>query len=298
MSALRSRSLAGLLGPFFFLFLLFWLVPLIGGLRLSLHSNTLVGEGVFVGLEHYRELMEDARYFKALRNTSFYAFLSLALILPVAVVFAHALQSLGGRLRSLLQFVMLIPGLTPPAVLALLFLLVFHGRQGLLNQWFVIPLGGQPINWLKDPDVILIALIMQCAWRWLGFMTFFIHSGMQAIPGMYYEALEVETHKAWHRFRWVTLPCLRHVILFCLMYLVVDAFALFSGAYVLLGGSGGTADAGLMLVSYTYQRALAFGEFGSAAAMSVSVAPCLLGILGFVVWISRRWAFKSGGHKA
>lgn len=53
-----------------------------------------------------------------------------------------------------------------------------------------------------------------------------------------------------------------------------------------------------MLVSYTYQRALAFGEFGSAAAMSVSVAPCLLGILGCVVWISRRWAFKSGGHKA
>ena len=45
MSAVRSRSLAGLLGPFFFLFILFWLVPLIGGLKLSLHSNTLVGEG-------------------------------------------------------------------------------------------------------------------------------------------------------------------------------------------------------------------------------------------------------------
>ena len=60
MSAVRSRSLAGLLGPFFFLFILFWLVPLVGGLRLSLHSNTLVGEGAFVGLEHYRELMDDS----------------------------------------------------------------------------------------------------------------------------------------------------------------------------------------------------------------------------------------------
>jgi ABC-type sugar transport system permease subunit len=298
MKQLRYRSLIGLLGPFFLCFVLFWLVPLIGGVRLSFYANTLVGEGSFVGFDHYRALLDDARYFKAIRNTSIYALGSLLCILPLSLVLAHALQSLASRWRSVIQFVLLVPGLTPPAVLALLFLLVFHGRAGLLNQWFVMPLGGQPINWLKDPDVILAALVLQCIWRWLGFITFFVHSGMQAIPSMYYEALQIESRHAWHRFWWVTLPGLRHVLLFCLIYLIVDAFALFSGAYVLLGGSGGTADAGLMLVSYLYQSALTFGRFGSAAAMGIAIAPCLLGILGLMAWFGSKYSRQTGGSKA
>ena len=104
---------------------------------------------------------------------------------------------------------------------------------------------------------------------------------------MYYEALQVESARSWHRFRWVTFPFLRHVILFCIVYLIVDAFALFSGAYVLLGGSGGTADAGLLMVSYTYQKAFTFGDFGTAAAMSVLMAPFLL----FLLWVCF-WGYK------
>jgi len=164
-------------------------------------------------------------------------------------------------------------------VLALLFLLVFHGRQGLLNQGLVIPFGARPVNWLKDPDFILTALVLQCAWRWLGFMAFLVSAAMDAVPRMYYEAFRVESENAWLRFRHVTLPGIAPMLVFVLIYLVVDACALFSGAYVLLGGSGGTADAGLLLISYNYQTAFTFGKFGSAAAMSLMAAPALLAFI-------------------
>lgn len=295
MNFARRHAVYGLLAPFFILFVCFWLAPLIGGVRMSLYSDQLFGESSFVGLQHYRELLNDGRYFKAVRNTAVYTLASIGLILPLSLLLAHGLKSVHARLRPAFQFMMLLPGLTPPAVLALLFLLVFHGRQGLLNQWFVIPFGGKPINWLKDPDFILMALVLQCVWRWLGFITFFLVAAMESIPKMYYEALQVESTKAWHRFRWVTLPFLRHVLLFCLVYLIVDAFALFSGAYVLLGGSGGTADAGLLLVSYTYQSAFSFGKFGTAAAMSVMVAPWLLCLLWGCFWGYRRWTSRGAG---
>jgi len=298
MHFLRRHAVYGLLAPFFIFFLCFWVAPLVGGVRMSLYSDDLFGETTFVGLEHYRTLLEDARYFKAIRNTAVYTIASVGLILPAALLLAHGLKSVYGRWRPLLQFFLLLPGLTPPAVLALLFLLVFHGRQGLLNQWLVLPFGGKAINWLKDPDFILMALVFQCAWRWVGFMTFFLHSGMEAIPKMYYEALQVESNRAWHRFRWVTLPGLRNVLLFCLVYLVVDAFALFSGAYVLLGGSGGTADAGLLLVSYTYQHAFTFGKFGSAAAMSLMVAPWLLCLLWGSIYGYRRFRLKRSSGRS
>jgi ABC-type sugar transport system permease subunit len=170
-------------------------------------------------------------------------------------------------------------------VLALLFLLVFHGREGLLNQLFVEPLGLESVNWLRDPDFILPALVMQGVWRWTGFVTFFFLAGMEAIPKALYEAAHLETNSRWRVFWSVTLPQLRPVVLFSAVYLMVDAFATFSGAYVL--------DAGLLLVSYTYQQAFTFGQFGMAAAMTVSVAPLLLGLLAFFVAV--RWKLEPGG---
>lgn len=276
-----------LLLPFFALLAAFWLVPLLGGVRLSLCSNDLTGPGLFVGLAHYRALLDDARFFKALRNTFTYTALSLATILPLSLLLAQALRLTFARLRPALTFLLLLPGLTPPAVLALLFLLVFHGREGLLNQLFVLPLGLKDINWLRDPDFILPALVMQAVWRWTGFITFFFLAGMEAIPKALFEAAHLETDSRWRVFWSVTLPQVRPVTLFAAVYLVVDGFATFSGAYVLLGGSGGTADAGLLLVSYAYQQAFTFGQFGTAAAMSVSVAPLMLGLLALC--FAARW---------
>lgn len=280
-----------LLLPFFCFFLVFWVVPLVGGLRMSFYSNDLYGESNFVGFDHYRALLSDTRYAKALKNTSLYAASSILLILPLAVLFAHLLRASWHRLRPILTFLLLLPGLTPPAVLALLFLLVFHGREGLLNQLVVLPFGMKAVNWLKDPNFILSALVLQTVWRWTGFITLFILAGMEGIPHVLYDAARMATSSRWNLFRAVTFPSLKPVLLFSGVYLLVDAFSLFSGAYVLLGGSGGTADAGLVLVSYTYQQAFAFGRFGTAAAISASVAPLLLSALAVCFLRTRRsWA--------
>lgn len=273
------RQTFWLLAPFIAAFALFWIAPLLGGVRLALHSNELVGETRFVGAENFRRLADDPSYFRALRNTALFTLCSISLIVPLALACAQALRLTYARARPVLTFLLLLPGLTPPAVLALLFLLVFHGREGLLNQLFVMPLGFAPINWLRDPDWILPALVLQSVWRWTGMITFFLLAGMEAIPRPLFEAAHLETRSRWRVFRAVTLPLLRPVLVFSAVYLAVDACAMFSGAYVLLGGSGGTADAGLLLVSYVYQQAFTFGNFGTAAAASVSVAPVLLALL-------------------
>jgi ABC-type sugar transport system permease subunit len=74
---------------------------------------------------------------------------------------------------------------------------------------------------------------------------------------------------------------LSHVLAFTSVFLFLDACVLFEGAYILLGGSGGTLDAGLLLVAYTYQTAFTLGRFGSAAAMGFSMVPLLM----IAVWL-------------
>jgi ABC-type sugar transport system permease subunit len=198
--------------------------------------------------------------------------------------------------------------LTPPSVLAVLFLMVFHGRNGLLNQLVILPLieaanaiidvakahgvnieliGQAPINWLKDPDFILAGLVLQMVWRWTGFMTFFILAGMEGIPRVYYEAARLATGSRWNHFWHVTLPQLRPVLLFVAIYLLVDGFSLFSGAFVLLGGSGGTADAGLLTISYVFQKTRFF-DYGTASAISISLLPLMIAVMGGFLFLRRR----------
>jgi ABC-type sugar transport system permease subunit len=288
--------------PFLFFLLLFWVIPLIGGMKMSLHANGFGQEeccaaqncecpnsSPYVGFKHYRALANDERYFKAIRNSFTYTLASIVVIVPLALWLAHLLRATFRRLRPTLTFALLLPALTPPSVLAVLFLMVFHGRNGLLNQLFVMPLGLEPVDWLKDPDFILSGLVLQTVWRWTGFMTFFILAGIEGIPRVYYEAARLATGSRWRQFWHVTLPQLRPVLLFVAVYLVVDGFSLFSGAFVLLAGSGGTANAGLLTITYVYQKSRFF-EYGTASAISISLLPLMLLMLWGCLFLRRRTA--------
>lgn len=267
--------------PFFAAFSFFWFIPIGEGFLLSLHSNTLFGESVFSGLKHYRGLLEDRRFTIAMVNTLGYTVSTIAVIIPLSLVLALMLRRAFKKMRGILSFCLLLPGLTPPLVLALLFLLVFIGRYGMLNNLIVMPLGLPQIDWMKEPAFIRISLVIQAAWRWSGFITFFILSGLEGIPKNYYDIALSEGAGPFHIFRHVTLPLLRNILVFICIFLFIDAFVMFEGAYMLLGSSGGPRDAALLLVGYTYQTAFFHGNFGTAAAMSFSIVPVLVLILWF-----------------
>jgi len=268
-----------LLLPFLVLQVIFWMAPVLGALHTSVHSNTLGAETTFVGMENYARILENPRFWKAVANTTRLSLLTLLGVLPFALLLAQGVTQSPKRLRAVLTFSLLLPALAPPAVLALLFLLVFHGGEGILNRLLITPWGFTAVNWLKDPTAIPWALWLQSVWRWTGIVTFFLLAAMRAIPRSLYEAAHLETSSTWTVWRHITVPALRPVLIFSSLFLVVDSFAQFSGAYVLLGGSGGTADAGLLLVTLGYQTAFTFGQFGTAAAMGLLPAPFLIALL-------------------
>ena len=308
--AKQGFPLLCLLGPFFALWALFWLVPLGMGVDLSLQSPdfrpvhrdvvlpedsppsssltfldwrnppqeaSVVEAPRYVGLENFRNAIADPKFHKALGNTLVYVFGSIVVILPLAFLLAVNLHGLARLPRGVLVFFLMIPGLALPGVLSTLFYLFFHGRTGALNQYLVIPLGFDPVNWMMDPNFIMPSLIIQAVWRWTGLVTLFFLCGLEAIPRWQFEVARIEGAGAWMRMRSILLPGVRHLALFAAVFLVVDGFTAFSGAYNLLGGSGGILDSGLLLVTYVYQVAFPGGsgrfDFPGAAAMSLLVAP-------------------------
>ncbi|MED6314129.1 MAG: sugar ABC transporter permease, partial [Verrucomicrobiota bacterium] len=246
-----------------------------------------LGQAEYVGLAHYEALAGDERYYKAVQNSFTYTLASIVVIVPLALWLAHLLRATYRRLRPIFTFALLLPALTPPSVLAVLFLMVFYRDQGLLNQFVVIPFGFDPIRWQGDTDFILTGLVLQNVWRWTGFMTFFVLAGMEGIPKVYYEVARLATGSRWWHFWHVTLPQLRPVLLFVAIYLFVDGFSQFAGAKLLLGSAGGPRDAGLLTISYMNFHA-SNNDFGSATALSISLLPVMMVVLWAFLFVRRR----------
>ena len=320
----NKTSLFWLLFPFFGLWLLFWLVPLFFGIDLALQSSShlpghrdsfessiekssgfefswldkdrsIVKEQDstrYVGLENFQRVLVAPKFYKALKNTSIYFFGSVLIIIPLAFALGLSLFQLGRLPRGVIVFCLMVPGLALPGVLSTLFYLFFHGRTGALNQYFLAPLGLQPVNWMMDPLFIMPSLVMQSVWRWTGLVTLFFLCGLESIPRWQLETSDIEGAGMGMKVRTVFLPCLRPFCLFAMVFLVVDGFASFSGAYNLLGGSGGILDSGLLLVTYIYQVAFPGGsgrfDFPAATAMSLLVVPLTASVLFFVLRFRKR----------
>lgn len=267
---------------------MFWLLPIFNGLLLSFKADTFFGEAAFVGLAHYRTLLHDPRFFHALINTAKFAFGSLLTIIPLSISLAYLLFNLPPWAKRLAGFFLLLPGLTPPTVLAFLFLLVFSGEHGILNAIFITPLGFSPQNWITDPKLIQFSLVLQAIWRWTGFMTLFLLAGLEGIPRQYTEIARTEGASDLYILFKIKLPLLRNLLIFIALFLFLDAFILFEGAYVLLGSSGGTADAGLLLVAYAYAQAFSMGHFSYASAMSFSLVCVLISIVAVSLFIFKK----------
>ncbi len=283
------RRLFPLLLPFLALWVLFWVVPLFLGVDLALQnpdSGFATSENTeieYVGLENFERIISDPKFHKALSNTLYYVLGSVICIIPLAFVLAVGLFELPRLYRGTLAFCLLIPGLALPGAMSKLFYLFFHGREGALNQYLIIPLGLDPINWMMDPDFIMPSLVLQSVWRWTGVVTLFFLCALEGIPSWHFEVAKLEGMKSLSRMRLILVPGVRNLALFAGVFLIVDGVASFSGAYTLLGGSGGILDSGLLLVTYVYQVAFPGGsgrfDLPGATAMSLLVAPIVAGFL-------------------
>ncbi len=241
---------------------------------ISVHSGS--SYDFIRGWENFIRASEDAKFLHSLKNTLTFVGGTLGILLPLGFFLAAVIFDLKKRWRPICLFLLIVPSLALPGTLATLFYLFFHGKSGALNQFVTIPLGLDPINWMTDPAWILPCLIFQAVWRWTGLITLLLYCGMRSIPQWQFEVARIEGVSSWGRLRTILLPGVRHLIFFSAIFLTIDGLVSFSGAYGLLGGSGGVADAGLLFVTYLYQVAFPGGsgrmDLPLASAMSVLTA--------------------------
>ena len=278
----RRFSEAGLstylmLAPFALLFVVFAIYPVLASLRLSfMRYNAICNPEQSpcgsVGLGNYQYLiMEDSRFHKALLNTTLYVIGSVIMGMIASLSLALALQE-DTRSNRILRVIFFLPSVTSGIAIVLVWGWVFRGDDvGLLNAIFNL-IGLPTVEWLATPKLAIPILIFMAMWGGAGFGMVLFLAGLNSIPAMYYEAAVIDGAGPRERFRYITLPLLRPVMVYVGITGTIGAFQIFEGVYLLfptsVGSIGGFKDMALMIVPYLYDMGFNKFRLGYASAIA------------------------------
>lgn len=221
----------------------------------------------WAGLDPFVRLWQDGRWWTALRNTTVFTTISVALEMGLGVAFAMLLhQRFKGRGAA--RALVILPWTLPTAVMALAWAWIFNDSFGVLNDLLGrVGLVHGPIAWLGTPATAMLALVIADAWKTTPFVALIVLAGLQGIPEQVLEAARVDGLSDHQRFRRVVLPLLAPSLLVALAFRSIQAYGSFDLPYVMTGG--GPAGATETVSLYAYQNYFRYLEFGYASAIVV-----------------------------
>ncbi|GAA2100766.1 sugar ABC transporter permease [Microlunatus panaciterrae] len=267
--------------PFYILFLIFGLFPILFSIFLSFQDWDGMGEMKFVGLAQYQYLLSDPRFWNAVGNTFIIWFLSTIPMLFFALVIAFLLHQ-NIRLKGFYRVAFFLPNVTSMVAMAIVFGSVFSDSFGLVNS-ALTALKIENIPWLSTSLGIKVTIAVMVIWRFTGYNAIIYLAGLQAIPTELYDAAKVDGASTWRIFSSITVPLLRPVILFTVITSTIGGLSLFTEPQVLLGNGGGTDEAGMTIVLYQYNQAFTQFDFGygSAIAWALFIIASLFAIINW-----------------
>jgi len=259
---------------------LFVLVPVAGTLYTSLFHDVSYMERAFVGLDNYRAMFESEPFRGAVGFTLLLTATTVALEMAFGTAFAVLLsERFPGR--GVLRAIILIPWAIPTIVSAQTWKLIFQYTYGILNVLLTdLGLAADKINWLGTPASAFWALVVAEVWKTTPFVVLIVLAGLQAIPQEVIRQAKVDGAGMLTRFRRITLPLLRPVLVIALVFRTIDSLRIFDLVYVLTGGGPGGATKTLSVLGFNYFTDDRFG-MGSA----VSVATFLIAFAITLVYI-------------
>jgi len=253
------------ISPFYILFLIFGVYPVLFSLYLSFTEWKGLGPIKFVGLKNFELLFRDKLFWQSMRNGVILFFMYVPLMTFLALVLAVILNSKRVRGFRFFRTLIFIPYIMNIVAAGFTFQLMLNQKYGLVNALlgvFHIP----PVPWLESIWGGRISLCMLVIWAWLGYNMVIMLAGLQTIPSELTEAALIDGASLTQAFFFVTIPLMRPVILFSVVLSTMGSFNLFSEIYNLT--KGGPVNATITPVIEIFNQAFGNFRLGYASAMA------------------------------
>ena len=276
-----------MVSPWVIGFLIFTLGPMIYSLYLSFTSWDLFTSPQFIGFKNFIDLFtKDRVFWKTVKNTFYYAFLSVSIGMVASLFIAYFLNKPLRGMRTY-RTLLYIPATVPVVASSLIFIKLLAPDTGLVNRFLALfGINGPP--WLLHPAWVKPALILMSLWG-VGVGVTLLLAGMKGIPVEFYEAAAIDGASSRQVFFKITLPLLSPVIFFNLVMGLIGSFQTFTEVYILT--RGGPNNASQMIVPYLFDNAFRWYKMGYASAIAwVLFAICIV-FTAVIFRSSRLWVY-------
>jgi ABC-type sugar transport system permease subunit len=265
------------ISPFVLIFGTFMVYPLVQSIVLAMQQTFGPKTTVFVGLKNFADLFADRFFWLAMRNTFVFTVASVALQLPISLGLAMLLNRPRLKGRALFRLIFFSPSLVGIVFVAMMFALMFHEREGLVNILLrgVIPHFPREFPWLQE--YVMPALIIATLWISVGFNMIYFLAALQSVDRECLEAADIDGDNGWQKFLYVILPEIAPVTRFVMLLSLIGSFQLFELPFLLLNGPG-PENRGLTVVMYLYQYGFEVGDLGYASGIGWTLALVLMGL--------------------
>jgi ABC-type sugar transport system permease subunit len=272
--------------PYFIPFVAFLLIPAFWSVWLSFNRGGILDPAKYVGLQNWRAIASDSELTGSIKNTAVYAVEAILLVFTLAIVLALLLN----RYRkgsNVFKLALYVPLLAPAVLVGLIWQFLTNFDFGFVNL-ALGALGLGRLNILGSGTLALLTIVLAEVWRGLGFWTLYFLASLQNIPEELTDAARVDGARGLQRFRRITVPLLRPMLLFAVVIAIIANFQVFDTVYVLT--QGGPYESTSTLVWFIWKRLFQFQETGQGYAAAVLLLGIILALTAVSFWLlgSRR----------
>jgi multiple sugar transport system permease protein len=274
--------------PAIIILLLVFIYPIGRAFWLSLFTENLGTQlqPIFSGFANYDRMISDGRFWQTMWNTTVFTVISVVLELLFGLGIALVLnQAFMGR--GIVRTIAIIPWALPTAIMGLAWAWIFNDQYGVVNDILQrLNLINTNINWLGEPTLAMITLIVADVWKTTPFISIILLAGLQSISQDLYEAHSIDGAKPWQSFYQITLPLIMPQILIASLFRFAQAFGIFDLVQVMTGGGPGGATETVSI--YIYSTVMRYLDFGYGSALIV--VTFLLLVLAVTItafWLSK-----------
>ncbi len=242
---------------------------------------------IFIGVENYTKMFGDGEVWQALINTFKYAIVEVPFSIIISLVLAVLLnRKMKGR--AVYRTIFFLPMVAAPAAIAMVWRWLFNAEFGLLNHIF-----GTKTNWVSDPKIAIFAIAVIGIWSIIGYNMVLFISGLQEIPGDYYEAASIDGATGIKQFWHITCPLLSPTIFFVMITRVIGGLQVFDLIYMVIDRNNPALKKTQSLVYLFYQNSFVENNKGYGSTIVVLLLAIIMVITVFQMWGQKKWVHYS-----
>ena len=292
----RTKALSNVVGwsfamPAILGYLFLFMIPMLSSLYYSFCEYKGIGSAKFIGIDNYVNYFKniDPNFLWSVKATFSYVILAV----PANILFAFCIAMLLNRPmkgRTFFRALFYLPSILPQVAISFVWLLLMNPDFGLFNA--LLKMLHLPTSlWLWHEKSVIPSIVFMGIWG-TGSMQVIFLAGLQDIPRVYYEAMDIDGGNAWQKFRMITLPMVSSTIFFNLVMSIIGAMQVFGPAYIMT--QGGPNRASMFYVYTLWREAFAYMNMGGAAAMAWVLFIVVILLTLVVFGTAKKWVYYEG----